>query len=56
MVVVSLLTRSTVPADVGRTMLVLHAPEALGLRLGDDRSSREQTAQRSRRAGRRTAR
>jgi len=56
MVVVSLLTRATVPADVGRTMLVLHAPEALGLRLGDDRSSREQTAQRSRRAGRRNPR
>ena len=32
MVVVSLATRSRVPADVGRTMLRLHAPEALGLR------------------------
>jgi Na+(H+)/acetate symporter ActP len=31
MVTGSLLTRSTVPADVGRTMLRLHAPEALGL-------------------------
>ncbi len=31
MVVTSLLTRSTVPADVGRTMLALHAPDALGL-------------------------
>ena len=32
MVVVSLATRSQVPFDVGRTMLRLHAPEALGLR------------------------
>jgi len=31
MVVTSLLTRSTVPSDVGRTMLALHAPDALGL-------------------------
>ena len=31
MVVVSLATRSRVPADVGRTMLRLHAPESLGL-------------------------
>ncbi|MCU1692292.1 MAG: cation acetate symporter [Frankiales bacterium] len=31
MVGVSLATRSRVPADVGRTMLRLHAPEALGL-------------------------
>ena len=31
MVVASLLTRSTVPSDVGRTMLALHAPDALGL-------------------------
>ena len=36
MVAVSLLTRGTVPADVGRTMLTLHAPESLGLL---DRSS-----------------
>ncbi len=31
MVVGSLVTRTTVPADVGRTMLALHAPDALGL-------------------------
>ena len=31
MVGVSLLTRDRVPLDVGRTMLALHAPEALGL-------------------------
>jgi Na+(H+)/acetate symporter ActP len=31
MVVVSLATRSRIPADVGRTMLRLHAPESLGL-------------------------
>jgi Na+(H+)/acetate symporter ActP len=31
MVGVSLATRSRIPADVGRTMLRLHAPEALGL-------------------------
>ena len=31
MVVGSLLTRGQVPADVGRTMLRLHAPESLGL-------------------------
>ena len=33
MVVVSLATASRVPADVGRTMLQLHAPESLGLNL-----------------------
>ncbi len=32
MVVVSLLTPDRVPSDVGRTMLVLHAPESLGLK------------------------
>lgn len=32
MIVVSKLTRSTVPADARRKMLVLHAPEALGLK------------------------
>ena len=31
MIGVSLATRSRIPADVGRTMLLLHAPEALGL-------------------------
>jgi len=31
MVVGSLLTRRRIPSDVGRTMLALHAPEALGL-------------------------
>ena len=35
MVGASLLTRDRVPADVGRTMLVLHAPEALGLARAD---------------------
>jgi hypothetical protein len=56
MVVGSLLTRGSVPADVGRTMLLLHAPDGLGLRAdpGDaDRSSRATTAQRSRTAVRR---
>ena len=47
MVVGSLLTRDTVPADVGRTMLRLHAPETLGLRGDDDRSSRGSTVQRN---------
>lgn len=32
MVVVSMATRTTVPADIRRKMLVLHAPEALGLK------------------------
>jgi Na+(H+)/acetate symporter ActP len=32
MVTVSRATRATVPADVRRKMLVLHAPEALGLK------------------------
>jgi cation/acetate symporter len=32
MVIVSKATRSTIPADAGRKMLVLHAPEALGLK------------------------
>ncbi len=32
MVIVSILTRKTVPADVRMKMLVLHAPEALGLK------------------------
>jgi hypothetical protein len=32
MVVVSLATPRRVPADVGRTMLQLHAPESLRLR------------------------
>jgi Na+(H+)/acetate symporter ActP len=32
MVVVSKATRSSVPADVRRKMLVLHAPETLGLK------------------------
>ncbi|WP_460865517.1 sodium/solute symporter [Rhodococcus aerolatus] len=35
MVLVSLLTRARVPADVGRTLLLLHAPERLGM--GTDR-------------------
>ena len=54
MVVGSLLTRRTVPADVGRTMLLLHAPETLGLPLQADRSSRTSTAQRSDPAPRRS--
>jgi len=32
MILVSKATRSTIPADAGRKMLVLHAPEALGLK------------------------
>jgi hypothetical protein len=32
MVVISKATRSTVPSDVRMKMLVLHAPEALGLK------------------------
>ena len=35
MVGVSRLTRASVPADVGRTMLLLHAPEGLELRTAD---------------------
>jgi Na+(H+)/acetate symporter ActP len=37
MIAVSLATRGRVPADVGRTMLRLHAPEALGLDRRSDR-------------------
>jgi len=32
MIVICIATRSTVPADVRRKMLVLHAPETLGLK------------------------
>ena len=32
MVVVSKLTRSTIPTDIRMKMLVLHAPESLGLK------------------------
>jgi hypothetical protein len=32
MVVVSKLTRSSIPADIRMKMLVLHAPEKLGLK------------------------
>ena len=32
MIVISKATRSTVPADVRLKMLVLHAPESLGLK------------------------
>jgi cation/acetate symporter len=32
MVVVSLVTRARIPADVRMKMLVLHAPESLGLK------------------------
>jgi hypothetical protein len=32
MVVVSKLTRAEIPADIRMKMLVLHAPEALGLK------------------------
>lgn len=39
MVGVSLATRSRIPADVGRTMLRLHAPEALGLDRRTDRTA-----------------
>ncbi|CAA9330296.1 MAG: Putative transmembrane transport protein [uncultured Frankineae bacterium] len=47
MVAGSLLTRAQVPADVGRTMLALHAPEALGLPDAPDRSAPGSTARRS---------
>ncbi len=47
MVVVSLLTRDRVPADVGRTMLAMHAPDDLGLPPTADRSSTGSTARRS---------
>lgn len=47
MVVGSLLTRDRVPADVGRTMLAMHAPDDLGLPLTADRSSSGSTARRS---------
>jgi Na+(H+)/acetate symporter ActP len=53
MVVGSLVTRRSVPLDVGRTMLALHAPEALGLPEAPDRSSRGSTARRSQPVGRR---
>ncbi|TAL22688.1 MAG: cation acetate symporter [Frankiales bacterium] len=46
MVVGSLLTRDTVPADVGRTMLAMHAPDDLGLPGRPDRSSSGSTARR----------
>ena len=49
----SLLTRRSVPADVGRTMLALHAPDALGLPRDRDRSSSGSTARRSQPAVRR---
>ena len=32
MIVVSRLTRSEIPTDVDRSLLLLHAPERLGLR------------------------
>ena len=54
MVVGSLLSRSQVPADVGRTMLRLHAPESLGLRAETDRSSPRSTVRRTQHAGRRS--
>jgi Na+(H+)/acetate symporter ActP len=54
MIVVSRLTAHAVPADVGRTMLVLHAPDGLGLQPIGNRSSRPTTVHRSRQAGRRT--
>jgi cation/acetate symporter len=47
MIAGSLLTRKRVPRDVGRIMLALHAPEALGLVSHDDRSSTGPTARRS---------
>lgn len=46
MIGVSLLTRGQVPADVGRTMLAMHAPDDLGLPLRADRSSSGSTARR----------
>ncbi|MEX2291444.1 MAG: cation acetate symporter [Mycobacteriales bacterium] len=52
----SLLTRRSVPPDVGRTMLALHAPEALGLPAAPDRSSQLSTARRSQWAFRRIRR
>lgn len=54
MVAGSLATRASVPADVGRTMLVLHAPEAIGLPGRPDRSSPGSTARRSQPAARRS--
>ena len=55
MVAVSVLTRASVPADVGRTMLRLHAPESIGLHEEPDRSALGSTARRSQRSGRRTS-
>ena len=49
----SLLTRRSVPADVGRTMLALHAPDTLALPEAPDRSSPGPTARRSHPAVRR---
>ncbi len=54
MVAVSLWTRASVPADVGRTMLQLHAPEAIGLPGPPDRSSTGTTARRSQPTARRS--
>jgi Na+(H+)/acetate symporter ActP len=54
MVVGSWLTRRSVPADVGRTMLALHAPEHLGLQPEPDRSSSPPTARLSQPSGRRS--
>lgn len=51
----SWLTRRSVPADVGRTMLTLHAPEHLGLAPAPDRSSSVPTAGRSQPSGRRSS-
>ncbi|MBW3551810.1 MAG: hypothetical protein KY442_13820 [Proteobacteria bacterium] len=54
MVLGSLLTRDRLPGDVGRLMLAMHAPEALGLPAGPDRSSSGTTAGRSERVARRS--
>ncbi len=56
MVVGSLLTRGRVPADVGRTMLAMHAPDDLGLPGWADRSSSGSTARRSQPVVRRSRR
>jgi Na+(H+)/acetate symporter ActP len=53
MVAVSLATRASVPAGVGRSMLAMHAPEAIGLAAAD-RSAPGSTARRNQPAARRS--
>ena len=56
MVAGSRLTRGSVPSDVGRTMLAMHAPDDLGLPPTIDRSSSGSTARRRQPVARRNRR